>query len=79
MGEKTLDYYLLYVEGTRSGRRSRKFESCHLDHEKALETLDFQGFFVLLVTQFLEGCYAVCYANLCNTLAFKISLHCAIN
>jgi hypothetical protein len=28
-----------------------------------LETLGFQGLFVCLVTQFLVGCYAICYAK----------------
>ena len=46
--------------GLHARRRAREFSRtaripCHLDHEKALETLDFQGFFVCPVTQFLEG------------------------
>ena len=60
------------LHGRRRARESSpKANTLSPRPQKALETLPFPRLFALLVTQLLRGCYAICYAKLCNTLAFS--------
>ena len=54
------------------GGRGRWFKSSHSD-QKDLENIEFSGSFFCPVTQFFEGCYAICYVDCVTPLLFIVA------